>query len=172
MGQDVPDLSLVRHLKAKGRLAEAERQLAVWLNQDSNNARLLFEMALVLDNQGREADAIDYYERALAGELGLGHRVDAYIGLGSSLRVVGRVFDSFTTLKNALQEYPQHIALHVVYALTLERMGNYGEAISELLQVIVESGKDDTLDLYRPALRYYRHHRHDGAADEHHHVDG
>lgn len=162
MAERVPDLSLVRHLKGKGRFEEAERQLAVWLNEDPDNPRLLFEMAVLLDNQAREAEAIPYYESALAGDLDRVHRVDAYIGLGSSLRVVGRIQESYQVLQRALEEYPHHMALKVFASLTAERMGNFGDAMQGLLDVIVECGRDATLDDYRPAIRFYRDHRHDG----------
>ncbi|MCL5116876.1 MAG: tetratricopeptide repeat protein [Firmicutes bacterium] len=162
MAERVPDLSLVRHLKTKGRFEEAERQLTIWLEEDPENPRLLLEMATLLDNQGREGEAIPFYEGALAGELDRPHRVDAYVGLGSSLRVEGRIHDSEQLMQKAMEEYPHHMALKVFSALTLERMGNYGEAIQRLLDVIVESGRDPSLDAYRPAIRYYRDHRHDG----------
>ncbi|WP_243239258.1 tetratricopeptide repeat protein [Sulfobacillus harzensis] len=161
MAERVPDLSLVRHLKAKGRYEEAERQLRIWLDEDPENPRLVFEMAVILDNQGREAEAIDFYQSALDGDLDGAHRIDAMIGLGSSLRVVGRVLESYQVLEKAHHEYPHHMALAVFYALTLEQMGNYGEAISTLLQVIAETGREESLDVYRPAIRYYRDHRHD-----------
>ncbi len=161
MAEQVPDLSLVRRLKAKGRYEEAERQLAVWLEGDPDSPRLRFEMASVLDNQGREQDAIPYYEAALAGDLDPAHRVDALLGLGSSLRVVGRTHDSHRVMAGALEEFPHHLGLKVFYALTLEQMGNFGEAISLLLDIITESGKAESLDAYRAGLRYYRDHRHD-----------
>lgn len=161
LAERVPDLSLVRHLKIKGRYEEAERQLAVWLSEDPDNPRLLFEMALILDNQGREAEAINYYQSALAGELDGAHRIDALIGLGSSFRVVGRVFESHQVLAEARREYPGHAALDVFYALTLEQQGNYGDAIGTLLSLITETGREASLDEYRTAIRYYRDHRHD-----------
>lgn len=162
MAEMMPDLSLVRRLKAKGRYEEAQRQLQAWLDADPENPRLLFEMAVVLDNQGLEDDAIPYYQAALSRDLNGAQRVEAYLGLGSSLRVVGRVFESYQVMSSAVEEYPQHLALKVFYALTLERMGNFGDAVTQLLNVVLECGKGDTLDAYRPALRYYREHRHDG----------
>ncbi len=161
MAEQVPDLSLVRRLKAKGRYEEAQRQLAIWLESDPDSPRLLFEMALVLDNQGREKDAISYYEAALAGDLDPAHRVDALLGLGSSLRVVGLTHDSHRVMAGAVEEFPHHVGLKVFYALTLEQMGNFGDAISLLLDIIADSGRAESLDAYRPALRYYRDHRHD-----------
>lgn len=169
MRDNAPDLSIVRLLKSKGRFAEAERQLKAWLEEDSDNPRLLFEVAVVLDNQGKEDQAIPYYERALSMELDVAHRPEAYIGLGSSLRTIGRIFESHQILSRALAEYPHHMALRVFYAMTLERMGNYGDAISQLMEVIAEAGKDESLDVFRPAIRYYRTHRYDGVDKESNH---
>lgn len=158
-----PDLSLVRRLKAKGRYDEALQQLNAWLDGDPDNPLLLYEVAATLDNQGRAADAIPFYQQALAGELDPLHRVDAIVGLGSSLRVTGRIRESYGQLSEGLREYPRHQALKVFYALTLERMGNFGDAVTELLDVIADSGQEESLELYRPAIRHYRDFRHDGA---------
>jgi tetratricopeptide (TPR) repeat protein len=162
MADGVPDLSLVRHLKSRGRWDEARLRLEAWLEVDPENPRLLYEMALVLDNQGREDEAITYYQQALAGDLDQVHRVDAELGLGSSLRVVGRVYESFQVLQEAIVRHPDHLALKVFFAFTLERMGNYGDAVTQLLDVILKSGRSDSLDVYRSAMRYARDHRHDG----------
>ena len=159
-----PDLSLVRRLKAKGRYDEALAQLDAWLSGDPDNPILAYEMAATLDNQGRELEAIPYYQKALLGELDRLHRVDAIVGLGSSLRVVGRIRESFSVLAAGRQEFPRNQALQVFYALTLERMGNFGDAVSELLDVIAASACEESLDLYRTAIRHCRDHRYDGPA--------
>lgn len=156
-----PDLSLVRRLKAKGRYDEAMHLLTAWLAGDPDNPILLYEMAVAFDNQGQEEEAIPYYRKALEAELDRRHRLDAILGLGSSLRVVGRVAESYQILSDGIAEYPRHLGMKVFYALTLERMGNFGDAIAQLLDVIVEGDRDDSLELYKPAMRYYREHRHD-----------
>lgn len=160
-----PDLSLVRHLRGKGRFQEAERQLQEWLKSDPDNPRLLLEMAIVLDNQGAEAKAIEYYEKSLNKGLSQAYRLDALIGLGSSLRVVGRVRESHTVLSQAVQEFPQDDAAPVFYALTLEKMGDFGSAITALLDVILRVGGSPSLNKYYPSLRYYRDYRHDQSKD-------
>jgi tetratricopeptide (TPR) repeat protein len=162
MEAKTPDLSLVRRLKAKGRYQEAERRLGIWLKEDPENPRLLLEMAELLDNQGREAEAIAYYEEALGHGLDPLHRAEAYAGLGSSLRVVGRINDSHAVLSRAVDEFPQHLALKVFLALTLEQQHNFGQALDQLLEVIVAGVQDPTLEPYRAVFQYYRSHRHDG----------
>lgn len=161
MANKEPDLSLVRRLKAKGRHEEAIHQLSVWLEGDPTNPILLYEMALALDNQGRESEAIPYYQNALKAGMDPMHQLHAIIGLGSSLRVVGRLAESHQVLEDGLNQYPGDDALRVFLSLTEERMGNYGDAIGLLLDVIVHSGQSDQLALYRPAIRHYRQARHD-----------
>lgn len=161
MAETEPDLSLVRRLKAKGRYDEALRQLEAWLTADPDNPILLYEMASGLDNQSLEDQAIPYYRRALDAGLDRVHRVDCLVGLGSSLRVMGRVQESHAVLKQGVKEYPHHLALKVFYALTLEKMGNYGDAIFELLDVIAKPDQKDSLNVYQRAILYYRDHRHD-----------
>ncbi len=162
MALESPDLSLVRRLKTKGRYDEALRLLRAWLASDPENPRLLQEIAETLDNQGREEEAIPYYRQALAGDLDVVRRVDAIVGLGSSLRVVGEVAESYRVLEEGVRQFPDHVALKVFFALTLERMGNYGQAIDQLLDVITLTGKAPSLDPYKNSIRYYRAYRHDG----------
>ncbi len=154
----VPDLSMIRHLKSKGRFEEARDQLAIWLESDPENPRLVVEMAFTLDNLGDEAAAIPYYEKAL--ELGLDptQRPDAYIGLGSSLRVVGRTWAARQLLEKGLEEFAQHPAMRVFYALALFQDHNAGDAFRQLLDVTLREVSSPEFTPYRRALMYYRDH--------------
>lgn len=153
-----PDLTMIRHLKSKGRYEEARDQLAIWLEADPDNPRLVLEMGFTLDNLGDEVHAIPFYERALALGLDPADRPDAYIGLGSSLRVTGRTWDSRKVFERALGEFSDHPGIRVFYALTLYQDGNASDAVRQLLDVMLREVVHPDFVPYRQSLRYYRDH--------------
>lgn len=157
---------MVRHLKAKGRFDEAQQQLEGWLAEDPEDARLLFEMASLLDNMGKEDEAIPYYQKAIAHELDKAFLPEAYLGLGSSLRVVGAYYRARVTLEKASELFPKHEGIHVFLALALYSDGNPGDAMRELLGVVLRSSRGSSIEPYRRALTYYRDHLHDRGTSE------
>lgn len=157
-----PDLSIVRHLKSRGRHLEARDLLAAWLESDADNPRLLVEMAFVLDNLGLEEEAVGYYERSIERGLGPPWLADAYVGLGSSLRVLGRIWDSRQVLETGLKKFPAHPGMKVFHALTLYADNNAADAVRGLLDVLLEEMRHEDLVSYRQAIQYYREHLNDG----------
>lgn len=153
-----PDLTMIRHLKAKGRYQEARDQLASWLEAEGDNPRLVLEMAFTLDNLGQEVEAITYYEKAFALGLDKGQRSDAYIGLGSSLKVVGRTWQSRKVLEEGLAEFPNHPSMRIFYALTLFQDGNPADALRQVLDVTIREVTHTEFTPYRKTLQYYRDH--------------
>jgi hypothetical protein len=78
-----------------------------------------FERACAHDAAGEEAQAIPHYERALAGGLPAEVKPRAQLGLGSSLRNVGRVAEAVAVLEAAVREHPTDAALKSFLALAL-----------------------------------------------------
>lgn len=152
---------MVRHLKAKGRYEEARAQLDAWLHQDPDNPRLLLEMAETLDAMGRESLALGYYRRAIAEGLDRAFLLDAYLGLGANLRLMGRYFEARQVLERAAREFPDSQATRVLLALVLYGDGNAGDAIRGLLDVILTYADQPDLRRYRHAILYLKDHLHD-----------
>jgi tetratricopeptide (TPR) repeat protein len=92
-------------------------------------ARAAVEEAFAHDRAGREAEAIECYERAL--ELGLPDqlRQQALLGLGSSLRNVRRHREAVNVLDGAVAEYPDHGGLRFFLALARWSAGEEREAM-------------------------------------------
>jgi tetratricopeptide (TPR) repeat protein len=74
-----PDLSLIRHLKSRGKFEEAHEQLEQWMEAQPNSPYLELEMAGILDELGRPHEAVLYYEDALA------HEAPAPFGFGAEI---------------------------------------------------------------------------------------
>ena len=96
-----------------------------------------YQQACAHDRAGEEAAAIPHYERALELGLPLVERRGALVGLGSSLRNVGRYVDAVGVLRSAAAEYPDDAALAAFFALALYSEGHPRDAVRTLLDVAI-----------------------------------
>ncbi len=103
----------------------------------SDEAREAYILAGEWANRGREDDAIAEYERALALGLTRDERQTALLGLGFSLRAVGRHEEAVKTLRAAAGEFPEHPALRAQLALALHSHGEGREAMVALLDLVL-----------------------------------
>ena len=121
----------------------------------SGAAQASFDEACTHDRAGREAEAIPCYETALAEGLSDPERPRALLGLGSSLRNVGRHDDAVAVLRGAVADYPRHAALRFFLALALRSAGHEQEAFRTLGEIV---GDEAGLDGYDRAVAYYLEH--------------
>jgi len=98
-------------------------------------AKAAFDSACEHDRHGEESAAIPDYERALALGLAPEQRWQALLGLGSSLRNVGRREEAVRVLRAAVAEFPDQAALRPFLALALHSQGEGREAIVALLDL-------------------------------------
>ncbi len=103
----------------------------------SAEAREAYILAGEWANRGREDDAIIEYERALALGLERDERQIALLGLGYSLRAVGRHEESVKILRAAAAEFPEHPGLRAQLALALHSHGEGREAMVALLDLVL-----------------------------------
>ncbi|SDJ98758.1 tetratricopeptide repeat protein [Nonomuraea jiangxiensis] len=150
------DLARAVRLRETGEREQARELLVELAARHPDDAEVAYQAAWVHDSLGLEAEAVPYYQRALAGQgLGADDRLGAYTGLGSTLRVLGRVDDALETFLRGLAEFPQDAGLRTFMAMALHNAGRSGEAVATLLKVVAES---DQADRYRRAIAYYADH--------------
>jgi tetratricopeptide (TPR) repeat protein len=116
-------------------------------------ARAAYERACRCDSRGEEAAAIPEYERALALGLAPEERCSALLGLGSSLRNVGRHEESVRVLRAAASEFPENAALRAFLALALHSHGEGRQAMVTLLDLVLRYAP---VGQYGRALGQYR----------------
>lgn len=111
-----------------------------------------FERAAAHDRAGREAEAIPEYEAAL--RLGLQEETArrALLGLGSSLRNVGRHHEAVAVLEDACSRFDGDPALRSFRALALASAGSCEHALGDVLLLVAERVE---LGGYDRALREY-----------------
>jgi tetratricopeptide (TPR) repeat protein len=107
------------------------------------------------DRAGREAEAIPLYEEALRLGLSGPDRRRALVGLGSSLRNVGRHDEAVEVLSGAVVECPGDAALRVFLALALRSAGEERDAFRALGSIVLAEAD---LGGYEAAVAYYLDH--------------
>ncbi|MEU7744188.1 tetratricopeptide repeat protein [Nonomuraea sp. NPDC049158] len=147
------ELARAVELREAGKREEARELLVALAARHPDDAEVAYQTAWVHDALGLEAEAVPFYVRALAGDgLNADDRLGAFLGLGSTYRVLGRVDESLETFERGLAEFPGDAGLRTFNAMALYNSGRAREAVSTLLAVVAES---DRAGGYARAISYY-----------------
>ncbi|WP_329617899.1 tetratricopeptide repeat protein [Streptomyces brevispora] len=134
----------------------AHEQLLALAAQYPQDAAIAYQAAWSHDSLGLEAQAVPFYERALDGPgLPAEDRHGAFLGLGSTLRVLGRYEAARGVLRRGLTEFPHDASLLTFLAMTLYNLGESREAVRTLLNVTAATSADQRVQAYRPAIEHY-----------------
>ncbi|MET9673195.1 tetratricopeptide repeat protein [Streptomyces sp. NPDC006482] len=145
-------------LRERGRREEARELLVALAADRPDDAEVAYQTAWAHDVLGLEAEAVPYYERALAGA-GTGLTPDdrrgALLGLGSTYRILGRYDDSVTLLTGAVEEFPEDGSLRTFLAMALYNTGRHHESVRTLLRLLAATSEDPSVREYRRAIEHY-----------------
>ena len=142
-------------LREEGHNEKAAAILLEFVREYPHNPLVNYRLACVLDYLGRENEAVDYYETAIANGLEGEHLQSAFLGLGSTYRCLGLYHKSIEVFNEAVECFPEDRTLQVFRALTLYNLGRNTEAVSSLLTQLVDTTGDKEIKSYRGALRFY-----------------
>ncbi|AXE31266.1 hypothetical protein DK842_16015 [Chromobacterium phragmitis] len=148
-------LEAIQQLRQRGEHEAARRQTLELLRQQPQHAELHYLCACIHDSLGLEAEAIPHYQQAL--ELGLSGdaAAEAWLGLGSSHRALGRFDAAEAALREGSGLFPQHHALRAFLAMALYNRGQHKEATQSLLTLLADGSADHGIRAYRRAIRFY-----------------
>ena len=163
MGEHSGAEALAQAVKLREQGTEAAcAELAALADRRPDDAAIAYQAAWAHDTLGLEAGAVPYYERALgtpgspsAPGLTPDDRHGAFLGLGSTYRVLGRYAEAVSTLRRGLEEFPGDAALRTFLAMALYNTGESREAVRTLLQVTAATSVDARFQAYRRAITYY-----------------
>lgn len=106
-------------LRAKDHHEEA-RQLLIQLSREyPANPIVQYETACVHDFLGLEREAVPYYLAAIENDLPEAGLRGAYLGLGSTYRILGQYAESKQILLDGLKVFPDAGEMKVFLAMTL-----------------------------------------------------
>ena len=124
--------------------------------QCPEDVEVAYQTAWAHDSLGAEAEAVPFYETALASPgLSATDRHGAFVGLGSTYRVLARYRDAIATFRRGLGEFPGDAALQTFLAMALYNTGEAQDAVSTLLKVLTATTTDTGVQAYRRAIDYY-----------------
>jgi tetratricopeptide (TPR) repeat protein len=144
------------HLREQGQAGQAREHLVELTERYPEDAEIAYQTAWVHDVLGLEAEAVPFYERALSGAgLSPEERHGAFLGLGSTHRVLGRYGPAVQTLREGLKEFPDDPALQAFLAMALYNSGEGRQAVRLLLKALAATSGDRRVRDYRQAIEHY-----------------
>jgi tetratricopeptide (TPR) repeat protein len=120
-----------------------------------SNGSLSLHIARILDNLGKEKEAVQHYESATAKGLSAREMPSAMLGLGSTYRFLKRHDDSVRILEQAAKKFPNNRAIKVFLAYSYCVSGETEKALSIFLKIIADTSSDYVIHKYKRALEYY-----------------
>lgn len=142
-------------LRDTGADEEARARLLALVAEYPDHAAANLQSAWTHDKLGLEEEAVPFYERAI--DLGLSREdlEPALLGLGSTLRALGRYPESLKVLGRAIAEFPENRALEVFRAMSMYNNGQSKEATETLLRLLIATTSDPDIRSYQSALDIY-----------------
>lgn len=117
-------------------------------------AEISFQLAWTCETLGRHAEALPYYEKAVALGLPPNELSGALLGLGSTLRTLGQLERSAEVLRTGQVQFPDNPEFAVFLALTLHAQGKSSEALRLALDTLCATTEDPGLTAYQRAIRH------------------
>lgn len=143
-------------LRERGEAEQARERLVALADLHPDDAEVAYQTAWTHDALGLEAAAVAYYERALAGaDLATRDRLGAFVGLGSTFRILGRYDRAVETLRDGLAEFPDDGALRTFLAMALFNTERHDDAMRILLELLAATSEDPQVRAYRRAIGHY-----------------
>ncbi|MBA3850450.1 MAG: hypothetical protein C0502_10730 [Opitutus sp.] len=148
------ELDAIVGARAHGQFNQLLPRLQDLDSRHPNVAEIAYQIAWTCDTLGRHEQALAAYEKAVALGLPPNELSNALIGLGSTLRALGRFDRSAEVLRSGKLQFPDNREFDVFLALTLHAQGKSGEALRLALETMIETTEDPGLTAYGRALRH------------------
>ena len=142
-------------LRAKDRHDEARYLLVQLAGEYPANPIVQYKTACVYDFLGLEQEAVPYYHAAIENDLPGADLRAAYLGLGSTYRILGKYAESKKILLEGLQVFPEAQEMKTFLAMTLYNLGEHHEAVSSLLKLVMDTTDNADIKNYERAIRFY-----------------
>jgi predicted Zn-dependent protease len=142
-------------LREGGELEQALPLLLELRAEHPDDPQVAVQTAWVHDSLGLEEEAVPHYEAALAAGLPDEQARGAYLGLGSTLRTLGRDADAERVFRAGIERFPDFRPLRVFHAMLEYNTGRPREAVRALIEVLLETTDDPAIQRYRRSLGAY-----------------
>ena len=148
------ELAAIVGARAHGQSEEILPRLQKLDARHPNVAEIAHQLAWTCDVLDRAADALPYYEKAIALGLPPNELSGALIGLGSTLRSLGHLDRSAEVLRSGQLQFPDNPEFAAFLSLTLHSQGKSADALRLALDTLCETTDDPGLTAYQRAIRH------------------
>jgi len=148
-------LQTIEKLRLEGRYEDALQRALDMLPLSDQHPQLLYKVASLYDVLGLEQQAIPFYQAAIRNQLDGQDLRDAYLGLGSTYRALGRYHESLETFDTGLQAFPNASEIKMFRAITLYNLGHAKEAVAQLLMLMMDTNSSEEIIRYQKAIAFY-----------------
>lgn len=152
------ELDAITGARHGGQVAKVLDQLKDLDRRFPNVAEIAYQLAWTCDVLGREAEALPYYEKAVALGLPPNELSGALVGLGSTLRVLGQAGRAVEVLRSGRAQFPDNREFDIFLALALHDLGRHDESLRLVLEALCDTTEDPGLTAYQRALRHHASH--------------
>lgn len=140
--------------RAHGQSGEIFPRLQQLDRRYPNIPEINYQLAWTCDVLGRSAEALPYYEKAIALGLAPNELSGALIGLGSTLRTLGQLERSAEVLTSGRAQFPENREFDAFLALTYHAQGRQGESLRLLIDALCDTTDDPGLLAYQRSIRH------------------
>lgn len=148
------ELDAIVGARAYGQAREILPRLRQLDAKHPNVAEISHQLAWTCDVIGRPEDALGHYEKAIALGLPANELSGALVGLGNTLRTLGRLDRSAEVLRSGQAQFPDNPEFAVFLALTLHAQGQHAEALRLALDTLCATTEEPGLTAYQRAIRH------------------
>ncbi len=142
-------------LRKKGELIASNQLLLELVEEFPKDAQVNYQVAWSYDVLEEERAAIPFYERAIKLGLLPTDLKEAYLGLGSTYRVIGEYEKSCAVYQEAIARFPENRALEVFYSMTLFNLEKHEQAMEILLRLLATTSDDRDIRNFERAILFY-----------------
>ena len=149
-------IARAKELRREDELDASQELLLDLLAEHPNHPLVLYEVGGSYDVMGEEREAIPYYQKAIQAGLDGNDLQECLVCLGSSHRNVGNFDEAVEMLQKAVDQFPDNNSGKVFLALAYYSDGREDEAVRLLLELLLETTKDQNILDYADPLDYYK----------------
>ena len=148
------ELAAIVGARAHGHAEEILPRLRALDARHPNVAEINYQLAWTCEVLDCAAEALPHYEKAVALGLPPNELSGALLGLGATLREIGKLDRSAEVLRSGQVQFPENREFAAFLALTLHDQGRHAEALRLLLTALCDTTDDPGLSAYQRALRH------------------
>lgn len=150
-----PELDAIVGARHGGQITHVLDRLRALDARYPNIGEIQYQLAWTCEMQGDARAALHHYEKAMALGLPTNELSGALIGLGTTLRTLGQHARAVEVLASARTQFPENREIEVFLALALRSAGRADEAVSLLIETLLEVSDDVGLSAYQRSIRHH-----------------